>query len=568
MSKFKKSVFWICIFIGLFVFFSYVHPVYLFDTDDWNNISARRFGLPLWGWWNPSKVLPEVLMSYAGDFGVWFIKPFVGNYIISLMIACALVYSFIITLYFYGMSAVTEVKLGLKGAKNYVLTLLMVLLHFLVFKKQSEGNAHFFYATNLTCIFNYVIPALLCATLVMYLIRTDIKKLNVLQRGFLVLATYLCVFSNLFDSVILVSYAGVCLLKALFAEIRQNDRPLTKGSASKSTERLSELDVTLSATQASKKLSSCSNSNFVINQSYYLLVLVLFLIQCIFELSGGRAADMRTGVQLGVTVQAYLSWLRRLNGLCVLMAAGLVAFFVCYCIFLARRSKGMTVRAAGVSFEEKESAAPEVKTQDIQQEEITKDEIRKTEPKTLEAKAKDSCTSEIRNLLLISISCFALTSLALIALCSVVASSYIARTDVFISALFYIFLMLMLMAAYLLRKLPGLFLVVPLVCFVTLTIVTNGLRIFAESNMKNLPSREVLAIDRDLVRQVVEADAAGAEEVDLHVPKWDSEDNWPHAIYAGKHMANTLYRHGITNKLMTITFVPDADYEPERPAGE
>ena len=308
---------------------------------------------------------------------------------------------------------------------------------------------------------------------------------------------------------------------------------------------------------------------FVKNQSYYLLVILFFLIQCIYELSGGRASGTGGGFKLGETVISYLTWPRRFNLMFLLMAVGLIVFFTGYRIFFERKNKGAVVHAAEKQIQNNESATAEAKRRDT----------KSKESKIAEASTKESYPPEIRtdsnglsdardlndasqNLLFITINSFVLTSLALIALCSVVSASYMARTDVIIAALFYLFLMLMSMAAYLLRKLPVLFLAVPLVCFITLTIVTNGLRIFAESNMKKLPGREVLAIDRDLVRQIVEASEAGMTEMNLYVPQWDSEDNWPHATYLGTRMAKTLYRHGMTNHLMTITVVPDADYEP------
>ncbi|MBR2733236.1 MAG: hypothetical protein IKD80_03170, partial [Selenomonadaceae bacterium] len=46
-------------FAAMFIFFSQVHPIVLFDGDDWNVISDARVGLPKWGGWNPIKVLPE-----------------------------------------------------------------------------------------------------------------------------------------------------------------------------------------------------------------------------------------------------------------------------------------------------------------------------------------------------------------------------------------------------------------------------------------------------------------------------------------------------------------------------
>lgn len=69
MSKRDKWFGAICsgaIFAFLFVFFARVHPLMLFDTDDWQYISYSRHAVPIWGDWNPTRVFPETVMPLAG----------------------------------------------------------------------------------------------------------------------------------------------------------------------------------------------------------------------------------------------------------------------------------------------------------------------------------------------------------------------------------------------------------------------------------------------------------------------------------------------------------------------
>ena len=43
----------------------------------------------------------------------------------------------------------------------------------------------------------------------------------------------------------------------------------------------------------------------------------------------------------------------------------------------------------------------------------------------------------------------------------------------------------------------------------------------------------------------------------LYVPKGNNIDNWPHPMYMGKRISNTLYKHGLISKLIKIKIQPD-----------
>ena len=64
-------------------------------------------------------------------------------------------------------------------------------------------------------------------------------------------------------------------------------------------------------------------------------------------------------------------------------------------------------------------------------------------------------------------------------------------------------------------------------------------------------------IDDYMIQQVTAAKKSGQNYVEVHIPLHDSPD-WPlNTNWGGERMAVTLYRHGITDKVMNIILIPD-----------
>ena len=57
--------------------------------------------------------------------------------------------------------------------------------------------------------------------------------------------------------------------------------------------------------------------------------------------------------------------------------------------------------------------------------------------------------------------------------------------------------------------------------------------------------------------QIISADQAGANEMTLYVPKAASKNNWPHAMFMGARISQTMYRHGLIQRQIKITVQPD-----------
>lgn len=106
----------ILVFLGLFIFFIRIHPLIIYDTDDWLYVAYARKAVPLWGDWNPSRIFPEIVMPFMASLGVYLIYPFTHDYVGSIAFMYGVILSVCITLYVYFVmkSLTVKIKLSLR----------------------------------------------------------------------------------------------------------------------------------------------------------------------------------------------------------------------------------------------------------------------------------------------------------------------------------------------------------------------------------------------------------------------------------------------------------------------
>lgn len=265
----KETVTWaaaaMVLAVTLFTFFTVAHPLYIYDTDDWTYISYSRHGWPTVSQWNPTKVLPETLMPLTAELGIRFIMPFTGDYIESMAIAFAAVLVLFISGYVYMFAKAIQKLFEIKTELAVVITAAFVLYHFLPFSVHTSGNRYLLYGGSVNCTFNYLIPGLLNAAIVMWFTgqKNEIKFKPSLSTGLFILLVYLALNSNMFHSIILASYAGTNIMIS-FTE---------KGALS------------------SKRFKSKAKENIV-----WILIELVWFAMLTFEVRGARAA--RSSVKL------------------------------------------------------------------------------------------------------------------------------------------------------------------------------------------------------------------------------------------------------------------------------
>lgn len=466
------------IFLFAVTFFAKIHPLVPYDMDDWLYVGWRRNAYPIWKDWNPARVFPETFMSLVSDFGVHVLMPlFRMDYIHALILAHAVSVASFITLYIMMFRRFLKERTGISDAAVYGLTLLFLLFHFSILRRQYNGNQHLFWTFNVTGYYYYVIPNLMNAALALYFGAkgyAGIRDLSPIRKGMLLLGIYLAVFSNLFSSIILVApIAGSVLCEAYICLKRKNQ----------------------------------SLIQYLRKECWQLLVLVFWLISLIYEANGGRAGGAGA-FALQDSIAGFLAWGGRLNLQTMALSALIIGAGIGCCLYSKKK---------------KEEASPAVKQ------------------------------------LPGSVFCLIVCAVFEILLCAKVGTDKLEICRVIFSVFFYAFMIVFVFAAEILQRIPKALILLPLILYVLLMNTRMGERIFLEENGIDLDAKLCIAIDQDILDQIVAADRAGLSEAVIQVPLEEDQEqeNWPHVIRMGSALSQTLYKHGIISRRIELEIQPD-----------
>lgn len=263
----KKSIYIIqgIIFLFLLVYFTQIAPLQPFDGDDWRYIGSIRPPFPMWGAWNPTKVLPEVLMPIGGYIGAFIFYPITGNYLWSLSFAESLIVTIFIVamLFLFYNLLVKRFKLSNKYA--LIGELLFFISCFLLFKHLNSPSYNLFWTVDLTCDFNYLIPGLLNVSVVLYMLQYEdfvkaFKNFSNLKKSLFIITIYFSIFSSIQFSIILAAFAFLKIIEDFLT-------------------------------------GNISKFNFILVWQrlwLYLGILFLWLMGIVFESSGQRASNRST----------------------------------------------------------------------------------------------------------------------------------------------------------------------------------------------------------------------------------------------------------------------------------
>jgi len=302
------------VFAFLLVFFLVYRPITLDNMDDWTYISFTRSAVPKWNYWNPSRVLPEILMPFCAQLGVWFILPIVGDYVLSVTIALNVVFCLLITLYICAAVYLLKTQMKTSLGLTVLLGVLFLILHFRSWMSLWIPSRHLFYSWSATTCFYYTAPALVNIVLVLLLeslrngqdFWTDD---HLISKGFLIAALYLAMFSNLFSSVILAVYAGCCVLE----------------------------------NTAKRLIGKEPKGKWLKENALHIGILFMWLVSAVFELSGGRARSMESKTALldrvKDTVVALLETIERMEDTTFWLCAVLIAVGFAAAILSRKKEK-------------------------------------------------------------------------------------------------------------------------------------------------------------------------------------------------------------------------------------
>lgn len=482
-EKFWEALWYAAVFAFFYIWFSRIHPLIVYDCDDWTYIAYVRRATPIWGEWNPAKVFPEVLLPFFSGIILHSLVPLTGDFITGFAMGHALVVSGFITVYVWALTALLRRSFSLSRITGVLCGTLFLIFHFLVFRTQDSGNGYLFHCEDLNCYYNYLLPALLNAILILYMMgNPNFEKLLVqaepAKTGIFYVIVYFAIFSNLVTSGMLAAFAGSHLLLNLLKSVKKF------------------------------KLMDYIKAN-----ANWLVILIMWFVSAIFELSGGRAS----GSSASITLQSL-----RDTAFClkeVLIGCNSLFWLSVFAIIVLASAQFL----------------------------LTKN------------KAEDEATV-LKHLTPLLVAAAALLIYMLV-LCAMVWSGTIYRSEYSFPLFFYGFLVVFLALGYLLKKQSKLMLLLPLlVVFLVSDINTNG-KTFEDSLMSDYGAQTCADISRDILRQYMEADRAGLTETTIYVPAHvadpETEDNWPHSLVLLPRIGTALYEQGILSRPISAVFEID-----------
>ena len=148
----------------------------------------------------------------------------------------------------------------------------------------------------------------------------------------------------------------------------------------------------------------------------------------------------------------------------------------------------------------------------------------------------------------------------LILLSSRVDPTYIQRSDVIFAYAFFFLLLVAHALAYLCKQHRFVAITMPLLIVVLFFLTNTRGKTFKDVIEEYEPNLQTcLAIDHDIVQQILDADAARLDSVSIDVPTYSKHSyNWPIMVtdYASQYYGHALYLHNQTKREIKTRFIP------------
>jgi hypothetical protein len=134
---------------------------------------------------------------------------------------------------------------------------------------------------------------------------------------------------------------------------------------------------------------------------------------------------------------------------------------------------------------------------------------------------------------------------------------YCSRIDVMYGIFFYFILFVVLSVIYIVKKMPKLLIVAPLVLAMLFIEITNSRQPYKDPDWTSTPSYQRKYLLNTWINQIKDADINDLSEIVIEVPKANSESNWPHPVdWFGTTFSKTLKAHNIIERSIEIIIVP------------
>ena len=478
--KTKKVIFLSLIFISFYYFFSQSCPLIISDHDDWRLLSYSRSFLDFIGEANPTKIFTETIISINADIACMLIMPFTNDYVLSIAIISAITLSIFITIYIYMFFQLLLKNYKLDINTSIAYTIIFILFHFLIFRHKPSNNYFLFYSWDITCYYNYTIPNILSASLVLFWLRIKSIHQIIVQKDFIKLGLIYVVIlitlcSNLYSSIIFISLICTKLLFLLFQI----------------------------------KKSFFTLSNLKKNGSEFVIIIIWITTHIIELLLGGRAA-MIAQEQLSSnssfideliksTAYTYYNYFNMNNLFIIVVGISIILF-----VLLQKHQKKelLYIVSAGI----------------------------------------------------INIS-------YLILLSTKVYPSYMTRPDVIFGPCFFLFLFICFTLLYSIKRLTSIYTLLPVLILVIFLECRTKEKTFINTIQGHTPHYWE-QLDNFIINQIKQADSLGLSEVNVEVPDFKNDINWPLTEPTGEHISRTLYKHQLIQYPIKVNINVNPNLKP------
>ena len=207
--------------------------------------------------------------------------PLTGDYIGSIAWVYGIVFCLFVLLYVYEFYRfVRWLNPDMHQAHAFVAAAMFLLFHFSIFKISTGNNMYLFQSEDLNCYYNFTVPDLMNASLVLYLMRNEFKiQFNGIKTALLIAFGYLSIFSNLFMTGILMAAVGLDLIIRVIQMVRRK-----KGLPM-----------------------------FLKDRWYSLVLIIFWLFDLYYEANGSRAQAVGKTFDLYGSLKVYYDWRHNLN---------------------------------------------------------------------------------------------------------------------------------------------------------------------------------------------------------------------------------------------------------------
>ena len=499
-----RLIFFAGIFATFLVFYTKVVPIVIYNLDDWVGLAVRRDIFPIWRGWNPSRILPELMMPLTAQLSVYLIYPVTGRFLYSVEIGLSVAVSAAVTVYAFSFFRLVVRKYHASELLGMAYTILSLMLHFVVFRTQSEGNDYLlagYYDT--ATFFYYLIPALWNGSLVLYMMTEDYFHTRTVKRyvtrGIFIVAIYFACFSDIYQSGILAIYTGVMLLTELCGQLRR--KTLTLNPFRKSFWNIYGL---------------------------HLLILALWGIACVYDAVGGRSNGLRSR-----SMDDFLSRLQTASATLGERLADTNKWFI-YLLLAAVMIFIVTLAVKLLSQRKKQKT-----------------------------KISVSASEKRESLDLDGFQCLVCSVIAVLFLwlvCAMSVPGYIMRGDVLITVFFFLFIFMLVQIHKVVCRKKAVLVVLPLIMVICFSQMNTLGRTWMIRTNGRVTADTARAVWDDIMDEYFKADQNEEKKAEIHVPLYDHGSNWPIMTSGAYWVSETLYKYGITQSYINASYIADPEF--------